>query len=188
MNPNPTLDPEEYRMELFFRSLAPPATRAAQETITDRLKRLDDRGHIREYELTVWGSCIRLDTTPRTPTEEALRDKVDRFRRLEQRTEMSLAPSFGEREIDPLLDDAYTVFQTPVIALAVYADSNVWGVFPCEVDGDLVTVDACLDAFLRRESTVPARDATAGAVTTSSSSVADVKGGGDDDGRRTDEK
>ncbi len=62
-------------MELFFRSLAPPATRAAQETITDRLKRLDDRGHIREYELTVWGSCIRLDTTPRTPTEEALRDK-----------------------------------------------------------------------------------------------------------------
>jgi hypothetical protein len=157
MNLDPTLDPEEYRMELFLRSLAPPAARTAQETIIDRLKRLDDRGHIREYELTIWGDRIRLDTTPRTPTEETLRDKIDRFRRWERRTDVSLAPGFDEREIDPLVDDAYTVFRPPVIALAVYAGSNVWGVFPCEVDGDPVTVDACLDAFLRRGSLVESR-------------------------------
>lgn len=157
MNLYPTLDPEEYRMELFLRSLAPPAARTAQETIIDRLKRLDDRGHIREYELTIWGDRIRLDTTPRTPTEEGLRDKIDRFRRWERRTDVSLAPGFDEREIDPLVDDAYTVFRPPVIALAVYAGSNVWGVFPCEVDGDPVTVDACLDAFLRRGSLVESR-------------------------------
>lgn len=144
-------------MELFLRSLAPAAARTVQESTIDRLKRLDDRGHIREYELTIWGDRIRLDTTPRTPTEVTLRDKIDRLRRWERRNDVSLAPGFAETEVDPLVDDAYTVFQTPVIALAVYAGSNVWGVFPCEVDGESVTVDECLDAFLRRGSLVESR-------------------------------
>jgi len=157
MNLDPTLDPREYRMELFLRSLAPPAARTAQEAIIDRLKRLDDRGHIREFELTIWGDCIRLDTTPRTPTEKALRDKIDRFRRWERRNAVSLAPGFAEAEVDPLVDDTYTVFKTPMIALAVYAGSNVWGVFPCDVDGESVTVDECLDAFLQRGSLVESR-------------------------------
>jgi hypothetical protein len=157
MNLNPTLDAQEYRMELFLRSLAPPAARDSQDVIVDRLRRLDDRDRIREFELTVWGDRICLDVAPRTPTERSIRDKVDRFRRWERRHDVSLAPGFVEREVDPLVDDAYTVFHTPVMALAVYAGADVWGVFPCDVDGDVVTVDECLDAFLRRGSRVEPR-------------------------------
>jgi hypothetical protein len=157
MNLDPTLDAQAYRMELFLRSLAPPAARNSQEVIVDRLKRLDDRNHIREFDLTVWGDRICLDVSPRTATERSIRDKVDRFRQWERRHDVSLAPGFAEREVDPLVDDAYTVFHTPVIALAVYADTNVWGVFPCEVDGEVVTVDDCLDAFLRRGSRLEPR-------------------------------
>lgn len=157
MNLDPTLDAQAYRMELFLRSLAPPAARDSQERIVGRLTRLDEQNHIREFDLTIWGDRICLDVTPQTPTERSIRDTIDRFRRWERRHDVSLAPGFAEQEVDPLVDDAYTVFHTPVIALAVYADSNVWGVFPCTVDGDVVTVDECLDAFLRRGSRLEPR-------------------------------
>lgn len=152
MNLDPTLDAQTYRMELFLRSLAPPAARDSQEAIIDRLNELDERNDVRGYDLTIWGDRICLDTDPRSPTERTLRDTVDRFRRWERRHDVSLAPGFDERTVDPLAGDAHTVFHTPTIALAVYADTNVWGVFPCEVDGEVVTVDECLDAFLRRDS------------------------------------
>lgn len=157
MNLHPTLDPQEYRMELFLRSLAPPAARATQDVIIDRLIRLDDRGLIREYDLTIWGDRIRLDVSPRTPTERAIHDEIDRFRRWERTHDVSLAPAFDEREVDPLVGDPYTVFQPPVITLAVYAGTDVWGLFPCDVEGERVTVDDCLDAFLQRGSLVEPR-------------------------------
>lgn len=150
MNPYPTLDPQEYRMELFLRSLSPPAARATQESIIDRLEQLDDRGGIREFALTIWGDRICLDGSPRTAMERTVRDKIDRFRRWERTHDASLAPAFTEREVDPLVGDPYTVFHTPIITLAVYVGPEVWGVFPCEVDGERVTADDCLDAFLRR--------------------------------------
>jgi len=157
MNLHPTLDPQEYRMELFLRSLAPPAARATQDVIIDRLIRLDDRGLIREYDLTIWGDRIRLDASPRTPTERTIHDEIDRFRRWERTHDVSLAPAFDEREVDPLVGDPYTVFQPPMITLAVYVGGDVWGLFPCDVDGKRVTVDDCLDAFLERSSLVEPR-------------------------------
>lgn len=144
-------------MELFLRSLAPPAARDSQEAIVDRLNGLDDRDRIREFDLTIWGDRICLDVTPRTPTERSIRDKIDRFRQWERRYDVSLEPAFEEREVEPLVGDPYTVFRTPVIALAVYAGTNVWGVFPCDVGGEVVTVDECLDAFLRRGSRLEPR-------------------------------
>ena len=157
MTLRPTLDPQEYRMELFLRSLAPPAARATQDVIIDRLIRLDDRDYIREYDLTIWGNRIRLDASPRTPTERTIHDTIDRFRRWERTHDVSLAPAFDEREVDPLVGDPYTVFQPPMITLAVYAGDDVWGLFPCDVGGERVTVDDCLDAFLQRGSVVEPR-------------------------------
>jgi hypothetical protein len=159
MNLDPTLDPQEYRMELFLRSLAPPAARDAQEAIVDRLIRLDDQNYIRDYDLTIWGDRICLDVEPRTPTERAVRDKIDRIRQWERRHDVSLSPGFAERVVEPFVGDSYPVFQMPVVALAVYAGTDVWGIFPCEVDGDVVTVDECLDAFLRRRSLVEPQSA-----------------------------
>ncbi|WP_049937398.1 HTH domain-containing protein [Haloplanus natans] len=48
----------------------------------------------------------------------------------------------------------HDVFQPLVITLAVYAGTHVWGLFPCDIDGERVTVDDCLDAFLQRRSPV----------------------------------
>jgi len=157
MNLIPTLDAQEYRMELFLRSLAPPAARDSQEAIVERLSGLDERDRIRGFDLTIWGDQICLDVTPRTATERTIRDKIDRFRLWERTHDASLAPGFDERTIDPLVGDSYTVFHTPVIALAVYAGSDVWGVFPCAIGEEVVTVDDCLDAFLRRGSRLEPR-------------------------------
>lgn len=152
MNLNPLSETREYRMELFLRSLAPPGARATQESILDRLKQLDADDRIRAYDLTIWGERICLDVAPRTETERAIHEAVERIRRWERTHDVSLVPGFEEHAVDPLVGDGYTVLRPPVVALVVYEETDVWGVFPCRTDEHHVTVGACLDAFRGRTS------------------------------------
>lgn len=157
MNLNPTPHNQTYRMELFLRSLAPPGIREQQETIINRVAQLSTNGTIQEHTLTIWGDRIRLDTAPQTDTEEAIREKIERIRRWEATNSVSLAPGFEERQINSPIEGSYTVLILPIIGLAVYTQTDIWGIFPCKMEESHISVMECVEAFLQSERSLEAQ-------------------------------
>jgi hypothetical protein len=147
MNPETSLSDTQYRMELFLRSLAPDGAKDRQDAAIARLEQLQRSDAIESYSVTLWGDRFCPETAARTDCGRSILEKIDRIRKWEETSDVSLVSGFEKRQVGSLVDDPYTVVIPPVISLAVYVDGDLYGVFPCEADGEVCTVTDFLDAF-----------------------------------------
>jgi hypothetical protein len=142
-----------FTAELFVRSLAPRGAHDCQQAVIDRLDRLQQNGQIESVTCTVWGDRICPETASRvTDGQKALRD-IARLRRWTSKHSVSLTPFFEEREVEPIEEEPYTVIVPPILCLAISRDDELWGVFPCDKDGESLSAMDGLDALA--EETLP---------------------------------
>ncbi len=126
-------------IELFVRSLAPPAAHKQQEKVIDRLTQLEAHDHIAEFTIHVWGE--RLDPTSaaaQTDTGQFVKRRINEFRRWATLNGFSTGSFFQEEAVkSTITGDEYTSMVLPTLAVAEYVGHDLVFVSPC-TDGDTV--------------------------------------------------
>lgn len=136
----------QLRAELYLRGDT-YGTFDAQQQVLNRVKRLEANGTFSES--IVAGEWQRIRTRAEDARDEAL-TVHDEFRTWAERNGFSLAPAFERRTRSYMgLNRVDEVVVFPVIALAIYEDDRIQGVFPCTDEDRAYTVGDALDAFDR---------------------------------------
>jgi len=115
-------------LEFMIRSSSPVAGTPTEAL--DALSHLRARDRIDGFEVIRWPEKVVLG--------EGRTDVVERFESFERWAEecgLSVRPAFERRTVRPLLGGRRTELRTPVMCLAVYADDELGGVYPCS-DGE----------------------------------------------------
>lgn len=122
-------------VELFVRSLTPQGT--DQESILERLDRMQAAGQIDDYSVTVWGDRIALDSTfAETAAGRQLLDRIDEFEQWATTEGVSLDGCFETKQVDSMVLDSSTRERClPVRVMAEYENGELRSVTP-HVDGD----------------------------------------------------
>lgn len=139
-------------LELYVRSLSPPASTAQLDAVLDRLDDLEATDRIASYSVHVWGKQVRPTTADQSTVSSDIHDRLTTFRAWAEREGMALAPSFRTKDVRlSFTDEAYTVVILPVMTLAEYVDDDLTFVAPC-TDGETVyTVHDRLEALEKTE-------------------------------------
>ena len=117
-------------LEFMIRSSVPIAGTPTEAL--DALSHLRARGRIDDFEVIRWPEKVILDE----PTGRS--DVIERFESFERWANehgLSVRPAFERRTVRSLLGGRRTELRTPVMCLAVYADGDLAGVYPCS-DGE----------------------------------------------------
>ncbi|MFC6974071.1 HTH domain-containing protein [Halomicroarcula sp. GCM10025709] len=136
------------RAELFVRSLLPEAARSHQQSITDRLRSLDD-DRFSAHSVTVWGK--QLPATPaetETTVGRLAHEQIAAFREWATVNDRSLSPAFTVRTVEAdLLGERYRALVLPQVLLAEYEGDALQCVTPHASGDGIVSVTDRLAAL-----------------------------------------
>ncbi len=140
---------EPVTVELYVRSLAGGAARTPQDTVIERLSRLEREGSVDEYAVHVWGRRVSPDSAAaETSAGRFVLDRIERFREWARRNGASLESSFDTREVDcSITGESYTVTTVPTVTLAEFHGDELHRVTPCRGGETVCTVEDHLDAL-----------------------------------------
>jgi hypothetical protein len=151
----------------------PAALAETVEGIRGRLRELRESGIITNYSVSRWPPAHSHTVQPSSDSQQTRDDVVADFETWAVENGYTLAPAFRRQtaSTSPLdSNDRCGRFSVPIVALALYQDDTLCGVFPStETDsGVTYTVIDCLDALetqgyeaLQRSSSKPARSTPA---------------------------
>lgn len=133
----------DLRVEVFVRSLAPtPAAHVAQVDLVKAVNDLADGGPLADTTVSVWGDRLcRCDTCRDTSAGRAMLDRVRAFEAWAAAVPAAVTVPFDRRCLACGFTGAEAdVIVPPGVTIAVYGDASLLGVFPCEVDGESISV------------------------------------------------
>jgi hypothetical protein len=127
---------------MVLRTRAPVC--GSRTTVIDRLGRLRATGAIEEFEIRTWPDEVALsEATDEDPVVETF----ERFERWAAAHDLSVRPAFDVRTVSSLVGREREVLTLPMMSLALVADGDLVGVFPCR-DGERTwTITDCLNAY-----------------------------------------
>ncbi|KOX93826.1 hypothetical protein AMS69_07865 [Haloarcula rubripromontorii] len=121
-------------------------------TAIDRFTELASAGVIDDFEVQTWPEEIPV--APESEHGEVLAT-IDRYEEWAQERGLSLRPPLETRTSSLLVGGSTEVLRLPMIAVAVYADDDLAGVYPC-TDGETTwSVTDCIDAMTADPTTLP---------------------------------
>ncbi|WP_336336987.1 HTH domain-containing protein [Haloarcula brevis] len=121
-------------------------------TAIDRFTELAAAGVVDDFEVQTWPEEVPVD--PESEHGEVLAT-IDRYEQWAQERGLSLRPPFETRTSSLLVGGSTEVLRLPMIAVAVYADGDLAGVYPCS-DGERTwSVTDCIDALTADPPTLP---------------------------------
>lgn len=135
----------EFSVELFVRSLAPQGAHGRQQALIERLERLQQDGHIKSMNCTVWGDQICPETAQRVTDGRKALQAINRLQEWAAKHNVSLRPFFEERVVRSMCEESYTVIVPPVSCLAISRGEDLWAVFPCLKDDQPLSAMEGLD-------------------------------------------
>lgn len=138
---------ETVRADLYLRSLgAPVPSQERQEAVLERLEGLEATGRIDTWTVNVWGDRLYTDgRCSETPVGRHLTGKLSEFDRWAGDHE-AVAFDLDAGVVDcGITGTCYEMIRLPRLALAVYADSELVAVVPCEVAGASLSVSSFLE-------------------------------------------
>lgn len=140
--------PDQPRLELFLRSLAPFDARDQQERIIDTLESLSEAGRVKEFRAHVCGESLSPTSAPaRTEVGQHLLDRYEAFRDWARTHDRELV-GFTERSTTSLVTDTTTTeIVLPQIVLAEYHDGDLTYVAPSSNGADTTSVADRLDIY-----------------------------------------
>jgi len=159
---DPTLDAllpsadRDLRVTVFVHSLAPVATKPAQDHLVRALESLVERGVLRDVDLLVWGNSICTES-PLTEVGhgERILDAVGEFYELAADSELSISPFFDVSTVTTeYTEEHFSRIVPPSRAVAVYNDGDLSAVFPCLLDGTAYTPEDLLSHLAGEQTTV----------------------------------
>jgi hypothetical protein len=139
---------ERIRVEVYVRSLAPPpGPKQQQETVLNRLDRLESAGIVDETTVSVWGKAICLDGPYRkTAACRRIEDRIDRFREWAASAGATIELPFETQSVtSSIFDDEYERLVPPQVCLAVQTEDGIALVLPCEIDDTPLSVVGTLE-------------------------------------------
>lgn len=113
-------------------------------TVLDRLSELRANDAIEGFDVETWPDEVTLGG------ETAHDDVVTTFGRFEDWASangLDVEPPFEIRTVSPLLGSSYRVLRLPVMTLAVHADGELAGVYPCTDGERTTTIPEFLDDY-----------------------------------------
>lgn len=151
----------DVRVDVFVRSLAPaPGLHGQQVAIVESLNELADAGGIADATVSIWGERLcPCETCRETGAGRAVLDRVRAIEAWAAAVSAAVTVPFERRSRDCGFTGAKTtVIVPPRITIVIYGDATLLGVFPCEVDGESISVAEGLERLRK------ARRADAAAV------------------------
>lgn len=143
-------DWREPRAHLHLRSLSPPTgLHGAQTGLIESLRELADDGPLEDLAVSTWGNRLCrcetcLGTDPGAQTDERLADYREWAARASGTVELPFESTTIRSEFT---GETHEAIVPPQVGLAVSDGGRLRGVFPCEVDGRLFTVEAAVGAL-----------------------------------------
>lgn len=132
-------------LDVYLRHSTADEASRRQQSVLERIERLHGEGIIEEATVRRWSNRITVPVGIDPNGEDTA--AIETFEELStatEDTELSLEPGFEERES---AGDAERLIVFPVMALALYRDGDLRGIYPC-VEGERCdTVQKCLDAL-----------------------------------------
>lgn len=141
---------DQRHVDVFVRSMLPPlGAKATQETLVSRLTELTEESSIDDVSVTITGNRLCLcDTCAETDAESAL---LERFHELDdwgEEFDASVSPFFETRTLDSsVTHETARALVPPRVAVALYCDDALAGVFPCEMGESSYAVDDFVTAL-----------------------------------------
>ncbi|GGM43792.1 HTH domain-containing protein [Haloarcula argentinensis] len=121
-------------------------------TAIDRFTELAATGVVDEFDIQTWPEEIPV--SQRSEHGEVL-ETVDQYEQWATERGLSLRPPFETRTSSLLVGGSTEVLRLPMIAVAVYADDDLVGVYPC-TDGETTwSVTDCIDALTADPTALP---------------------------------
>ncbi len=136
-------------VRVFVRSVSPrPGLHMHRKGLMEGIKTATTNDWIDDYELTVLGDDICLcDACESTRSANKLVETVETLRKW--RTGGMKACGFTDRTvINSITNESYKTVTPPDIAVAVFSDELVTGVFPCRAEGTVYSPDAFVSDLL----------------------------------------
>lgn len=158
-------DEDTDRVELYVRSLCPQGMHGSQETVIERLERLDEADVLSQFEVRVWGHQVALSTaSSRTEAGENALARYGLFKQWADEHDRSINSFFDVRTVESeLLDERYTAVVFPALTLAEFRGDELVHMAPSSDGEEISTVGDRLDALEARakRATEPDRPAAA---------------------------
>jgi hypothetical protein len=121
-------------------------------TAIDQFTELAASGAIDDFEVQTWPEEVPV--VPESEHGEVLAT-IDRYEQWAQEHGLSLRPPLETRTSSLLVGGSTEVLRLPMIAVAVYADDDLAGVYPC-TDGETTwSVTDCIDALTADPTALP---------------------------------
>jgi len=149
------------RVDAFVRSLVPPSgAHETQAEIIERLSALGAFGVVEDSTVSIWGRRLcECETCAGTRAGRAVLDRLWEFETWEREQDADVELPFDRREVhSEFTGSVHEVVVPPRVLLAVYGDSTLLGVFPCEVEGEVYTAR---DGLVALDATTSATDTKA---------------------------
>ncbi|NHN61728.1 hypothetical protein G9463_00175 [Haloarcula sp. JP-Z28] len=121
-------------------------------TAIDRFTELAATGVIDDFDIQTWPEEIPV--SQRSEHGEVLAT-VDRYEQWATERGLSLRPPFETRTSSLLVGGSTEVLRLPMIAVAVYADDDLVGVYPCTDGTTTWSVTDCIDALTTEPAGLP---------------------------------
>lgn len=121
-------------------------------TAIDRFTELDATGVIEDFDVTTWPEEVPM------AQEQGHGDvlaTVDRYEQWANEQGLSIRPPFETRTSSLLVGGSTEVLRLPMLAVAVYADDDLAGVYPCTDDGTTWSVVDLIDALTEESPELP---------------------------------
>jgi len=121
-------------------------------TVIDQFTELATAGTIDGFDIRTWPEEVPVSEG--SEHSEVL-ETVDRFKQWATERGFRLRPSFETRTSALLVGGSTEVLRLPMIAVAVYSDDDLVGVYPCTDDGTTWSVTDCIDALAAEPTELP---------------------------------
>jgi len=135
--------------DVFVRSLSPPpGVRQRQEQLFNRLQTLQSEGHIDSYRVNLWGGGVCLcDICSETSVAESMLDNIEEFEEWASTYEDVSLP-FERQSVDStMVGRTSEDLVVPSMCLSVRGGTDIYGVFPCTVAGESISVTDYIESI-----------------------------------------
>ncbi|MHB9288494.1 HTH domain-containing protein [Halobacteriales archaeon Cl-PHB] len=112
--------------------------------VIDRLGALRSAGSIADFAVETWPAEVRVEGE--TPSGQAI-DAFERFEAWADANGLSIRPPFEVKTVSPMVAPDRTVLRLPMLCLAVYEGSDLYGVYPCSDASTTYRITDCLEAY-----------------------------------------
>jgi hypothetical protein len=137
---------ESGHIDVYIRSMLPPAgAKSAQVTALQRMRELVGGTPFEHISLNVWGERLcRCDVCQWTDVGRARLDTVRKFDAWGDEFDAATDPYFEEFHVDSTMTgESHRGVIPPRVAVALYLDGSLSGVFPCRMAGENYRVVDC---------------------------------------------